>query len=222
MASARDFSLLASTFSLVRYRDLVRQQSDAHGVGVRAVVAEDRLVVAVDEEEAALVRGRATPRWSAAAGRARRAAGRRASPHSAERPGTVISRIARHPLVRIGTSRSMRASAAARDRHLAAPALVRPSSRSLAGSWPSRRRRPGADVQMFGRPSPSKSTACLRKLDGMNCGWPIAPAHDPFRSPARPAAVDDRQRVEAARAGRARGGRRRRASRARGSSDTCR
>ena len=29
------------------------------------------------------------------------------------------------------------------------------------------------------RPSPSKSTASVPKFDGMNCGWPIAPAHEP-------------------------------------------
>jgi hypothetical protein len=38
----------------------------------------------------------------------------------------------------------------------------------------------GVDVQMSRRPSPSKSCAYARKLDGMNCGWPSAPAQDPF------------------------------------------
>ena len=37
----------------------------------------------------------------------------------------------------------------------------------------------GTIVQMSRRPSPEKSTAWFMKLDGMNCGWPMAPAHDP-------------------------------------------
>ena len=38
----------------------------------------------------------------------------------------------------------------------------------------------GVEFQMSARPSPSKSTACLRNEVGMNCGWPSAPAQDDF------------------------------------------
>ena len=38
----------------------------------------------------------------------------------------------------------------------------------------------GTEFQMSRSPSPSKSTAYLRKWVGRNCGWPSAPAHELF------------------------------------------
>ena len=38
----------------------------------------------------------------------------------------------------------------------------------------------GMLFQMSMRPLPSRSTAHLVKVEGMNCMLPIAPAHEPF------------------------------------------
>ena len=145
------------------------EREHRHRVVARPVVARERVEVAragdVARRRVAVLQ--LDQREQAVDGERRRRAGRApCSTISAAREG-------RHDVGREQQRRARSCRPAARRR--SAPA-GRASSRTRRGSWRrcrSRRRRCACRSTW---PSPSKSTAYLLKLDGMNCAMPSAPA----------------------------------------------
>ena len=67
-----------------------------------------------------------------------------------------------------------------RQADLKAPFEAREPSRPCANNSAVEPSASGAELMRSLRPSPSRSTAVLRKVEGMNWVWPKAPAQEPL------------------------------------------
>ena len=147
-----------------RSHDFVAEQGDGERIGGRGIVGLDDVEVAVTRKIG--------PLSPAASGAGPRPRGEAAGRPVARRPGPQTPRTARARPSGRPSARSPR------EPDLEAPgktALPSVGMRKLAVDPMAS----GARVQMSRRPSPVKSTANSRKLDGMNWVWPMAPAQDP-------------------------------------------
>ena len=174
----------------------IGQQPDAQPVGVHAVVGQDRLVIGVDEEpsppgvDQRRVDRRCRQPCSSRCRHAQLPPSRQGQRNGhlafGQAPGGLEWRRLRD--LRVGGRR---------DLHFPSPGLPLCPAVRRRGSWRSTRtRRAWTSRCRAGRRrrSPARTR---RKLEGMNCGCPSAPAHEP-RSAAEldVVAVEDLQRAE--------------------------